>query len=156
MYLLTFSEFMEVEMNRKMRTLVLTASLLLALSATSVSVLAAPNPFVGMWESTDTDGSYQTLAIGGGPGMTHHFRYLDYGATVCGLGPGGEFLYKAFGYGTMTEAMLDGYPILTGSAQVSCLTSPPTPLPYLSGFAFTYDAATDTLTDQYGVVWSRK
>ena len=46
------------------------------------SALAARDPLMGTWESTDIDGSYQVMRIGGGPGDSHQVYFYDYGATV--------------------------------------------------------------------------
>ncbi len=145
----------EAEMNKSMRLIIVSPSMLLILVLSVSTAFAAPNPFMGMWESTDTDGGHQTLAIGGSPGIDHHIRYLDYGAIVYGLGPDGEFLYKAFAKGVLTEGTQAGFPILTGTVQFYCQTLPPSALPYFSDLRFTYDPTTDTLVDQWGVVWSR-
>ena len=125
---------------------------LTALLLVSAVAFAAPGPFVGAWESTDVDGSYQRLAIGGGPGEGHRVLYYDYGATVCGLDPDtGGILYPALARGS-GEAAGD---VLSGEWAVWCLSHPATFYASL-GFEFTYDATTDTLTDGNGVVWSRK
>ncbi len=140
-------------MKKLLRTLSLAIPLLLMLAATVSTAAALPNPFVGVWESTDTDGSYQILTIGGGPAGTHHARYYDFGATVCGLDPDtGDFLYAASAIGTLTEAGNDVH----GSFQVYCQTHPPEALPYLSQLAYTYQPATDMLIDIWGVIWSRR
>jgi hypothetical protein len=127
--------------------------LLLALAMTSVG--AAPNPFTGAWESTDfPDGSYQTISIGGGPGGSHHVHYKDFGASVCGPGPGGTTpFYAATAAGFLTESGN----VLSGDLDVYCQYGPPA---YHSTtfFTFTYDPLTDTLTDGFGysVVWNRR
>ena len=130
------------------------AALLAVLSGVFVTdALASPpsNPFIGAWESTDIDGSYQRLAITGGPGGAHRVNYRDFGATVCGLDPDtGDFLYAASARGSGTVSGSD----LTGTWSVWCLSNPPTFFGDLA-FQFTYDASTDTLTDGLGVVWSR-
>ena len=140
-------------MKKFLRILAITLPLLLISAAVVSTAAAAPNPFIGAWESIDTDGSYQTLTIGGGPGDTHFARYYDFGATVCGLDPDtNEILYAASAMGFLTETGND----IHGSVQVYCQTAPPEPLPYLSQLAFTYQAETDTLIDIWGVVWSRR
>jgi len=144
-------------MNKSTRYLITVVSLVLMLAAAFSTGAAAPNPFIGVWESTDTDGSHQILTIGGGPMGSHHFRYYDYGASVCGLGPGGEFLFAASARGVLTEDTQDGYAILHGVTQVYCQTAPPSPapVPSPSQFAYTYDPIFDTLTDIWGVEWTR-
>ena len=125
--------------------------LLIALLAVS-PVGAKPNPFVGVWVSTDTDGSNQRLTVGGGPGNAHNVRYYDDGATVCGLDPvTGDFLSAARARGRLSASGTT----LSGDLDLYCLTSPPE----FNGtyfLVFEYDASTDTLTDGFGVVWSRR
>jgi len=140
-------------MKKFLRTFSIAIALMLVLAATIPAAAAPPNPFVDVWESTDTDGSYQTLTIGGGPAGTHHARYYDFGATVCGLDPvTSEPIYAASAIGTLTEAGND----LHGSFQVVCQTHPPEPLPYLCQLAYTYLPGTDSLIDIWGVIWTRK
>ena len=113
---------------------------------------AAASPFVGAWESTDIDGSYQRLVIGGGPGDGHRVLLYDYGATVCGLDPAtGEILYAAMARGS-GQAQGD---VLSGGWGVWCLSRPVTFYGDLA-FELAYEATSDTLTDGTGVVWSRK
>lgn len=108
------------------------------------------DPFVGKWASTDTDGSYQILTIGGGSGSSYHIRVSDFGASTCGLDPeSGDFLHAASIEGTLS--LSDGR--LSAALPLYCQTTPPT----FDGYAFlqyTYDQATDTLVDNFGVVWS--
>ena len=132
------------------RSLVLISVVLLISATTVTSVLAARDPFIGAWESTDLDGSYQTLTIGGGPDNTYHVRYYDFGATVCGLDETGDFLYAASARGVLTGS--DGS--ITGTLHVNCMTHPPT----FWGDAYityVYDADTDTIFDG-AVFWTRK
>jgi hypothetical protein len=134
-------------------TLTMTIGLLFLAAAFAVpAALAAPGPFNGAWESIDIDGSYQTMHIGGGPGDLHRFRYHDDGATVCGLDPvTGDILFAADAGGWLTASGDQ----LTGTLSLYCKTTPPS----FNGdynFVFTYDPGTDTLTDQTGVVWTRR
>jgi hypothetical protein len=134
------------------RSFVLTFVVLLISALTVTSVLAARDPFIGAWESTDLDGSYQTLTIGGGPDNTYHVRYYDFGATVCGLDPDtNDFLYAASARGLLTGS--DGS--ITGTISVYCMTHPPT----FWGDAYItyyYDASNDTIIDSGSVVWNRR
>ena len=114
------------------------------------SARAISDPFVGKWNSIDTDGSYQILTIGGCSGNSYPIRVYDFGASTCGLDPETcEILYAASLEGNFS--LSDG--ILSGTLPLYCQTSPPT----FDGDAFlqfTYDPATDTLIDNFGVVWS--
>ncbi|MGA9534127.1 MAG: hypothetical protein WBR18_15525 [Anaerolineales bacterium] len=118
------------------------------LAALGASAAAAGSPFTGLWRSTDIDGSSQQLMIGGG-GATQHVVYLDHGASVCGWTPGAHGP-AAIARGIGTEA--GG--ILSASMPVICLTHPPSSIGSYD-FEFSYDAATDTLSDGSGVTWSR-
>ena len=140
-------------MKRSVRFLFIVASLLLLSALTVTSVLAARDPFKGFWWSIDTfDGSYQTLHIGGGPGDTYNVRYYDYRASLCGLDPDtGDILYAASGRGRLTGSGNE----LTGTLTVYCRTHPPTFLLDVTG-TYVYDASTDTFTDDWGAVWSRR
>jgi hypothetical protein len=112
--------------------------------------LAAPSPFVGLWEGVDIDGSNLRLAIGGGGGGFRTF-YFDDGATICGLDPDtGDFLYAAIARGPATASGLT----LTATWDVWCL-SHPAAFWGTVGVDFTYDPVADTLTDTLGVVWTR-
>jgi hypothetical protein len=138
-------------MNKHKKTNPLAA---LALSILIAAVLvvgaaAAPDPFKGNWYSVDIDGSNQTLLIGGGPGSSYHVRYYDDGASVCGWTPGASGL-AASANGSLSAS---GF-VLSGSMPVYCLTSPRTFWDN-SAFAFTYNPATDTLTDLSFVTWHR-
>ena len=124
---------------------------IIIVAVTAVGAFAAPpDPFVGRWESTDIDGSYQVMTIGGGP---HRISYHDFGATVCGLDPvTGDFLYGATARGSGTVSGTD----YSGAWDVWCLSHPTTLIFTGLGFQFTYNAASDTLTDLAGVVWNRR
>jgi hypothetical protein len=140
---------------KMLNRLVLVAGALLLVSAELVvPARAMPSPFIGAWSSTDVDGSYQTLTIGGGSAGSYHVRYHDFGATACGLDPiGGAILYAASARGALTASG----DVLSGMLPVYCQTRPPSVLagsPFT--FQFTYDVVADTLEDSHGVIWSRK
>ena len=141
--------------NRKLVPILAAASSLLLAAMLVVGAAAAPDPFIGKWHSTDVDDSYQTLTIGGGPGGTHHFRYRDFGATVCGLDGGGGWLYGASATGVLTAsgATLSSAPF---TVPVYCLASPPT---FFDNVVFTFTLDGDTLVQSEpgdeDVVWYR-
>jgi hypothetical protein len=114
------------------------------------SASATSDPFVGKWSSTDSDGSHQILTVGGGNSTSYHVRVYDFGASTCGLDPvTGDFLYAASIEGNLS--LSNG--ILSGTLPLYCQTT----LPTFDGDAFlqfTYDPVTDTLVDNFGVVWS--
>ncbi len=123
-------------------------SLLMAVVLVTAAA-AAPDPFLGTWHSTDTDGSHQTLRIGGGPGSMYRVRYFDDGASVCG------WSLLTGGPAASAQGFLTGSgDVLSGEMPVTCLATPH----YLFGpaaFAFTYDPGTNTLLDSHGVTWTR-
>ena len=117
----------------------------------SISIAsAAPSPFMGFWRSVDIDGSNQTLLITPGPGSSYRLFLFDRGASVCGLDPSGNPLYAATARGRGTVSGMT----LAGSFNVWCL-SRPTTFWGSSGFVFTYNPGSDTLTDTVGVIWNR-
>lgn len=121
------------------------AVLSLALALPAAAFAAAPtSPFTGSWTSTDGDGSSQTLVVS--TGKRPSVIYQDFYASGCdnyggpathwvGAGTGsveGDVLWVSFhksGCGTFLQG---GY-----------------------GDFYTYDAGTDTLTDQFLIVWYR-
>jgi len=137
--------------NKKVLTTLVAVSILIMSAVFAGSVFAKPDPFIGMWTSTDIDGSTQTLVIGGGSTDTYRVRFFDDGATVCGLDPDtGDFLSGASATGSLNA--LGG--TLSGPLPLYCLESPPVLVGNFD-FQYTYDSATETLTDWLGVVWHR-
>jgi len=119
-------------------------ALLLAMSLAVVVVgttLASPrDPFHGNWKSTDTDGSRQSMAFGGHADW-RNVTLRDNDATACG---GGTAVVK--GKGAVADT------VLTVTFRVHCASGAEVAdTPY----TFTYDSTTNTLTDSFGVVWSR-
>ena len=136
-------------MKNRFRLFVLSVALLMMAALVSTAS-AASDPFVGKWTSTDIDGSYQILTIGGGSGSSYHMRVYDFGASTCGLDPdAGDFLYAASIEGTLS--LTNG--MLSGTLPLYCQTSPPT-FDSNAFLQFTYYPANDTLVDNFGVVWS--
>ncbi len=121
-----------------------TPAVSVALSIVMAAVLvaeaaAAPDPLKGKWYSVDTDGSNQTMHVGGGPGSSYNVRYYDDGASVCGwtLADGGP---AASAQGRLSASGN----VLSGDMPVYCLTHPRS-LWGTGAFEFTYDLGTDTL-----------
>jgi hypothetical protein len=112
----------------------------LSIGLASANSRAAKDPFVGAWESIDSDGSHQRLSIGGGSGV-YHVAYFDDWATLCGGG-------QATAIGS---ASADGYDLHTEPLLVRCLKQHSILNPM--DFTFTYDPATDTLVSW--VIWNR-
>ena len=115
------------------------ATVALALAASQV-VAAPPDPFSGKWSSIDTDGSNQILALGGS-GATRRATLRDDYASVCG---GGVAIVRGIG--------LVAGDTMSGSFIPRCANGTPALETFIS---WDYDSATNTLTDSFGVVWSR-
>ena len=124
---------------------VFTAGAALLVPATAA---AAPGggggTLAGTWTSIDTDGSHQTLDITGTGNRVYAMVYVDDAATgACGGDPA-----RLSGPG-----FVDGDDVLMVAALVC--------LPGGNDFrgritvGFHYDSGTDTLIDDFGIIWSR-
>ncbi len=83
-------------------------------------------------------------------GNSYHVRVYDFDASTCGVDPEtGEILYRASIEGTLS--LSNG--LLSGTLPLYCQTTPPT-FDSDAFLQFTYDSATDTLVDNFRVVWS--
>jgi hypothetical protein len=107
----------------------------------SVTATVFQSPYPGRWQSTDKDGSHQTLGITEDAAVLS-VTYNDTVATVCGGNP-------AMATGSAIAA---GYK-LTLTMSVSCLN--PTKYWGTAPYIFTYTLAADTLTDNYAIIWHR-
>ena len=105
---------------------------------------AARGELAGTWTSIDTDGSNQTLTITGSGTHAYAMSLFDESATA--LCDGGPALANG-------SARLDGEDLFLRAA-ATCVPGG-NRLRGVIEIVFTYDAATDTLTDNFGVVWSR-
>lgn len=129
-----------------MRALVRAANVVLL--ATAAGLLGAGTAgadggvLAGTWSSTDTDGSAQTLRISGSGTRTYAMYLLDQAGTVCGGAPA-----SVAGTGVVDGDSL----VLTGT--LAC--RPGGAILGRGSIGFTYDAGSDTLTDEFGVVWRR-
>ena len=108
------------------------------------AALAASGPLAGTWTSVDNDGSTQTLAVTGTGRHAYSMVYVDEIATsACGGDP----------------AMLSGPGFVQGEdvLMVGSLVCVPGGNPVRSRLAifFDYDSGADTLTDGFGIVWTR-
>jgi hypothetical protein len=109
------------------------------------SAAAQTDAFTGTWTSTDFDGSNQTLTVGGSGTVGRHSVQLfdDSATSACEGAPA-----RVSGLGTVDESTL----VMTGT--LTCMPGG-NPLRFRISIAFEHDAATDTLTDEFGVVWER-
>jgi hypothetical protein len=124
---------------RRFVSLLSAAALVVALAG--VATAAPSDPFKGAWASIDTDGSNQTLTFGGN-GSTRRVTLFDDGASVC------DGMVPATGRGTGT---VDGSS-LSVTYLLSCHPGGSFTTPEVT---YTHDAGSNTLTDSFGVTWSR-
>lgn len=130
---------------RRLISLFSASMLALALAAPTVAV----GDFVGHWTSTDTDGSSQTLDIWQTNGF-YQVVYFDDGGSVCGVfDENDDPIVPVLGKGRGTA---DGDE-LTVNSLLRCLM--PGGVPFMATVTYTYDSGSDTLTDDFGVVWYR-
>lgn len=139
---------LRVERRRRVLIRALTASALsfgLIAGILALPASAAPGALAGTWTSEDLDGSNQSLELrgAGNPGYAAFLRD-DFTSGVCGGPPA-----KLVG-----PAVADG-DVLVVRGTLVCLPGG-NPIPGVRVFlTFQYDAGTDTLTDDAGVVWER-
>jgi hypothetical protein len=108
-------------------------------------VVSAADPgFAGTWVSTDSDGSTQALAIGQGP--TPAVTYLDFYASSCFTNGAPSTHFIATGRGA-----IDGPSMWVEFRNGGCGQFKLGPFP----LGFSYDAGSDTLTDDFGITWYR-
>ena len=131
-------------MKRTRVAITLGAALALLLPAAASTASAASGPLAGTWASVDTDGSNQTLYVTGTGARVYAMVYVDDLATsAC--------------HGAPAKVTGPGYPTEDGVVLVGALTCMPGGN-HITGriaLAYFYDGSTDTLTDDFGVVWHR-
>ncbi|MBW8011339.1 MAG: glycoside hydrolase family 5 protein [Chloroflexi bacterium] len=106
---------------------------------------------VGDWESTDNDGSYQTLTIQQISDVLFSIELADSGASSCGTDDTGGPLYAARLEGSGNA---DLNFLFLQVLELTCMGDPEWSLDPLS-LTLTYDLITDILSDSWGVVWTR-
>ena len=126
----------------KIKSVFLAIVILLAITATTA--YAAYSSWNGSWRSIDIDGSKQQMNIGAGKQGVYKIKYLDHNATFCG----GRIM-RGKGTGTVGG---DGK--LHTDIDMVCIGKPRTTVNDVD-YMLVYNATTDTLTDQWGVVWHR-
>lgn len=130
-------------MSRNVRRVIGTPLLAaLLLGSLAVPALAAGSPFKGLWVSIDDDGSIQLLSVSSGAEPT--VVYEDFYASVC-PGPAPKH-WVAAGNGEIAGNVLSVTFRKSGCGTFGA-----------GGYTdwYAYDAGADTLTDSYGIVWSR-
>jgi quercetin dioxygenase-like cupin family protein len=111
---------------------------------------AAGGSIAGSWTSIDTDGSIQHLTITAIGGGVYEFDYTDEGASVCGKDANNRPLYPA--HATM-RGSLQGNSV-TADLAIMCLGGSDVP-PWTVTATFSYNVAEDTLSDSWGIRWTR-
>ncbi|MGH2653172.1 MAG: hypothetical protein ACRDHV_02335 [Actinomycetota bacterium] len=134
-------------MSRKTMIIAVVSALLLGLGAWPAGAAPA-DPFLGVWESVDIDGSNQRLSFGGG-GTTKQVNFRDDNATggICESG-GGWFMAR--GTGEVDGDTISG---VWESENIRCQDR--TNVTDDVDFEFVHDPETDTLSDPSGVTWFR-
>ncbi|WP_076263559.1 hypothetical protein [Intrasporangium flavum] len=131
-------------MKRTRTALVLGASLAVLTPVAASTASAAGGPLAGTWSSVDTDGSNQTLYVMGTGSHAYAMVYVDDAATgACG--------------GSPAKVTGPGYTFGDDVVMVGALTCTPGGNPFRTRIAltYTYDGASDTLSDGFGIVWQR-
>ena len=134
---------------------VVVGSLLVPTLSSDLAPLSAPqSPFLDTWVTTDLDGSTPTITIRASEDESVEMLGLDDFASVCSGAPS-----TMTGTGRLEgdSTLVIPSPVLTcddGSEPVA-LSGPPL-MEQLRNLTFTHDPGTDTLTDNFGSVWTRE
>jgi hypothetical protein len=109
-------------------------------------------PFMGMWLSTDTDGSSQTMEIARSGADDYDVVIRDEAATAaCARGAS---TLTGVGLLATSTSLLVAQPRLTCDDGTTPTIGPP-PQAELANFTLDLDTATGELVDTFGVVWQR-
>jgi hypothetical protein len=131
-------------MFRRRALVVAIAALAVQLAVAPVSASPAGNAFAGTWQSIDTDGSSQLLIVSAGskPSVV----YQDFYASGCDRFGGPATHWVGAGTGSIDGDLLEVWFHKSGCGAF-----------LMGGYgdAYLYDAGADTLTDTFGIVWSR-
>lgn len=130
-------------MRGRSRVALLTVVLGVAMAVPAVANAASPTDVNGTWTSVDNaDGSNQIMDVRVNPANRARIVLRDDDGLICG---GGSALI-ARGKGSLSgDVITVDYKIKCDNGLKATVT----------GITYTYDAATGTLTDNFGVVWSR-
>ncbi len=131
-------------MRRKLISLGVVGQLAMALFITASSVSAAGSVFSGTWLSTDFDGSTQALVVSGG--TSPRVTYEDFYASSCDVNgfPATHWVSAGVGSVDGNTLSVDFHKSGCGIFSIGAYSD-----------AWFYDPATDTLTDSFGITWSR-
>ncbi len=119
---------------------------------TTVAFVPTTGTFVGIWRSTDTDGSSQTMEIGALATDDYEVVVRDEAAT--GACSGAPSTMVGSGQLATDDTLVIARPELTCDDATTPVIGPP-PQAELADFTFVHDPATDELVDRFGVVWRR-
>ncbi|MEY2402447.1 MAG: hypothetical protein QOJ08_2558 [Ilumatobacteraceae bacterium] len=122
-------------------------------SPTTVPVAPTTGPFVGIWLSTDRDGSSQTVEIV--PTDTDEYEVVVRDEAATGACSGAPSTMVGTGRLATDDTLVIARPELTCDDGTTPVIGPP-PQGELADFTFVHDPATDQLVDEFGVVWSRE
>jgi hypothetical protein len=127
-----------------MKRTVLSVAAGVVLAFLPATAWASTGGLAGSWTSVDNDGSLQTLDITGSGEKAYSMVYYDESATgVCDGAPA-----RVSGPGFVVDDGVVMFGTLVCQPGGNVLRSRLT-------LAYEYDAGTDTLTDSFGIVWSR-
>jgi hypothetical protein len=115
---------------------------------------APQSPFLGTWVTTDFDGSTPTMVIQASEDEDLEILAHDDFASVCSGAP--STMIGTGGLEGSAELVIPS-PVLTcdDGSQPEALSGPPLE-EQLQNLTFTHDPGTDTLTDNFGSVWTRE
>lgn len=129
-------------MRGRSRVALLTVVLGVAMAVPAVANAATPADVNGTWTSVDIDGSNQIMDVRVNPANRARIVLHDDDGLICG---GGSALI-ARGNGSLSgDVITVDYKIKCDNGLKATVT----------GITYAYGAATGTLTDNFGVVWSR-
>ncbi len=111
------------------------------------------DPFVGVWLSTDTDGSSQTMEIARSGTDEYEVVIRDEAATAACAG--GASTLTGTGRLATDTSLVIAQPELTCDDGTIPPIGPP-PQAELANFTLDLDTATGELVDSFGVVWQRE
>ena len=113
----------------------------------------AVGPFVGVWLSTDTDGSSQTMQIARSGTDEYEVVIRDKAATAACAG-GASTLTGAGRLATETSLVIAQPGLICDDGTIPPIG--PLPEAELANFTLDLDTATGELVDRFGVVWRRE
>jgi hypothetical protein len=105
---------------------------------------AASSVFAGTWISTDTDGSTQALVVSGGSSPKVTYEDFFASSSANNGSPATHWVSAGTGSIDCDTLWVDFHKSGCGAFSIGAYSD-----------SYTYDSGTDTLTDSFGIVWSR-